>query len=301
VLAVDTHPPTPVGRFARTVFVVGVCLTFGTGIGLFAVPGRTAGYWAWTIKAPLSAAFFGGGYLGAAVALALAASEREWRRTRTVAVMALTLTSLALLATLRALSQFAFHAGGVREAVTWTWLAVYVALPPLVFAAFVVQERAGGAHEYDVQWPPLRATRAVMGVAGVVVGAIGVGLLADWGSLTARWPWPLPALPAGIVGAWLLTLASGLLWFAVRERDWSRARFGVGPMVVPLGLALVSAVRLHGGFGGRTATAVYLAGISLLLVVIGAAALAEEHRLRAASAAPAVPAAMLEAGRTSLG
>jgi len=55
------------------VFVAGVCLTVGTGVGLFVVPGRTEHYWAWTIKAPLSAAFFGAGYLGAAVALFLAA------------------------------------------------------------------------------------------------------------------------------------------------------------------------------------------------------------------------------------
>ena len=50
---------TPVIPFTRMVFVLGVCLTLGTGIALFAAPADTASYWAWTIKAPLTAAFFG--------------------------------------------------------------------------------------------------------------------------------------------------------------------------------------------------------------------------------------------------
>jgi hypothetical protein len=53
--------------------MVGICLTIGTGIGLVALPDRTADYWAWTIKAPLSAAFFGAGYIGAAISFAPAA------------------------------------------------------------------------------------------------------------------------------------------------------------------------------------------------------------------------------------
>ena len=107
------EPTTPVGSFARAVFFLGGCLTTGTGIGLFVAPGRTAAYWAWTIKAPLSAAFFGAGYIGAALALWRALHEHEWRRTRIVAVLAFTLTSLALLETLRNLGPFAFRDGGL--------------------------------------------------------------------------------------------------------------------------------------------------------------------------------------------
>jgi hypothetical protein len=86
---------SPVLPFKRLVFVVGVCLTAGTGVGLFAVPDRTADFLAWTIKAPLSAALFGAGYITAAVSLALAARERHWERARIVAVAAFSLTSLA--------------------------------------------------------------------------------------------------------------------------------------------------------------------------------------------------------------
>lgn len=282
-----THTGTPVASFARTVFVAGVCLTVGTGVGLFAVPGRTADYWAWTIKAPLTAAFFGAGYLGAAAALFLAARAREWRRARIVAVLAFTLTSLALLDTLGNLGPFAVGAGGLTEAVAWIWLAVYVALPPLALVAFVRQERAGGAAEYETEYSALPASRLVLGAAGAVVAFLGVALLADWGWLTARWPWPLPTLPATVVGAWFCTVAAGLLWFALRERDWRRARIGVAPMAIPLALDLVAAARLRHGFAGAASTAVYLTGVAVLLLAIAAVTFVEERRLRSAGPAAA--------------
>lgn len=204
-------------------------------------------------------------------------------------MLVFTLTSLALLDTLRNLGPFAFEAGGLTEAVAWIWLAVYVALPPLALIAFVHQERAGGAGEYAVELPALIATRLLLGAAGAGVGAIGVALVADWGWLTARWPWPLPPLPATIVGAWFCTVAAGLLWFALRERDWGRARIGVAPMMIPLLLDLVAAARLRHGFAGGAATAIYLTALAALLVAIAAASVVEEWRLQETASAREPP------------
>jgi hypothetical protein len=272
---------TPVLPFTRAVFALGVCLTVGTGVALFAVPSRTADYWAWTIGAAPSAAFFGARYVGAAVALGLAARTREWQRTRVVAVLAVTLTLLVLLVTLRNLAPFAFGEGGVTEAVAWIWLAVYVVLPPLALTAFVIQERRGGSREYGVELPALGATRLAFGVAGALLGVVGIGLLADWTWLAAHWPWPLPALPAAVVGAWLCTYAAGLLWFALRERDWRRGRIGVLPLGIAVALDLAATGRLWDSFGGGAETAVYVAALGALLIALGAAALVEERRLKA--------------------
>jgi hypothetical protein len=274
---------TPVLPFTRAVFVLGVCLTAGTGVGLFAVPSRTAEYWAWTIAAAPTAAFFGAGYVGAAMSLALAARTREWQRTRVIAVVAVTLTSLVLLETLLNLEPFAFGKGGLTEAVAWIWLAVYVTLPPLALAAFVIQERAGGSREHDAELPALRVTRLAFGGAGALVGAVGIALLADWRWLAEQWPWPLPQLPAGVVGAWLCTYAAGFLWFALRERDWRRVRIGLLPAAIAVALDLVAAARLRESFDGGAATAIYLVALSALLVGLGAAALVEERRLRSAA------------------
>jgi hypothetical protein len=260
------------------VYVLGVCLTLPTGIGLFAVPGKTADYWAWTIKAPLTAAFFGAGYIGAAISLAFAARTREWERTRVVAIAALTLTSLALLATLRETGTFAFHDGGVREAVAWIWLAVYVALPPLLLAAFALQASAQGRREEPTTNSAHPATRACVGAAGAALGVIGVGLIADWDPLIAHWAWPLPPLPAHVTGAWLCSYAAAFLWFALREREWSRVRIGIVPALISIGLDLAATARLWDGFHGGTKTAVYVASLALLLVLLGTAAFVGRRR-----------------------
>jgi hypothetical protein len=264
--------------FTRRIFVLGVSLTIGTGIGLYAVPGRTADYWAWTIKAPLSAAFFGAGYIGAAITLALGARARVWRDARIVAVLAFTLTSLALVETLRDLGPFAFGDGGLIELVAWVWLAVYVVLPPLLLAAFVLQEAR--THDDRVERPALTGSRVALGAVGAVSAVIGILLLAPWDALSSRWPWPLPTLPATIVGAWLCTFAAGLLWFAIREREWSRARVGIVPMVVPVALDLAAAGRLHTGLQRGAATAVYLGSLAVVLAVLVSTIAVEELRLR---------------------
>jgi hypothetical protein len=274
---------TPVLRFTRGVFVAGVCLTAGTGLGLYLFPERNHQFWAWTIEAAPSAAFFGAGYLGAGVALLLAARTREWPRARVVAVAALTLTSLALLATLLNLDTFAFGEGGLREAVAWIWLAVYVALPPAVLVAFVLQQRPVGVEEHDPDARALAGTRVAFGVAGVALGALGLGLVADWGWLAARWPWPLPALPAAVVGTWVCTYAASFLWFAFRERRWRRVRIAAGPAAFAVALDLAAAARFSGDFDGGASTALYIAALAALLVVIACAAVVEERRLRTIS------------------
>jgi hypothetical protein len=278
-----TAPPrlaaTPVHPHTRALFVLGVCLTAGTGSALFALPGRTGEYWAWEIAAPLSAAFMGAGYVGASVSLAFAACTREWQRARVVVVTALTLTSLALVATLLNLGPFAFGVGGVTEAVAWVWLAVYVVLPPLALVAFVRQERAGGVREYGTEAPALGATRLALGAPGAALAALGLGLLADWDWLRERWPWPLPPLPAAAIGAWLCTLAAGMLWFALGERDWRRVRIGVLPATVVLGLDLAAAARFRDDFDSAAARGVYLAVLGALLATITVAAVVEERRL----------------------
>ncbi len=226
-----------------------------------------------------TAAFFGAGYVGAAISLLLAARSRLWERTRVVAVAALTLTSLALLATLLDLGPFAFGEGGLVETVAWIWLAVYVALPPAVLVAIVLQERlrrgeVGGSGA-------LPATRLVFGAAGLALGVLGIGLLADWAWLAGHWPWPLPSLPARVLGAWLCTYAAAFLWFAVRERSWERVRIGVLPAALSFALDLGAAVRFSDGLGSGASTAVYLSAASLLLVLLLAVWVLEERRLRA--------------------
>jgi hypothetical protein len=95
--------------------------------------------------------------------------------------------------------------------------------------------------------------RKALGVQALAAAIIALGLVFS-PQVFDVWPWPLPALPATIVGAWFCTVAASLLWFALRERDWSRARIGVAPIAAALALDLVAALRLRHGFAGDTAT-----------------------------------------------
>jgi len=271
---------TPVLLLTRAVFVLGVCLTAGTGFALYAFPDRTADYWAWTIAAEPSAAAFGAGYLGAGVALTLGALTPEWRQARVVMVLVFALTSVALVVTMIDFEPFAIGEGGLPGAVAWTWLAVYVALPPLALAAFVLQERAGGAGEYDVAVPMLRSTQLLLGSVAAIVGVLGLALLVDWSWLAERWPWPLTPLTARFIGAWLVTYAAGFLWCVLRERDWRRTRVAVPPAATTTALLLVSAIWLRDRFDDGAATPLYLALFSALLLALVVAAVVEERRVK---------------------
>ena len=103
--------------------------------------------------------------------------------------------------------------------------------------------------------PAARATRLVFGGAGIALAGLGIGLLAEWSQLSERWPWPLPPLPAAVLGGWLCTFAAAFIWFAVREREWARVRIGIVPAIVSLALDLVAAVRFRDEFRGGAGTA----------------------------------------------
>jgi hypothetical protein len=264
---------TPVLPQTRLLLLAGTTLTAGTGAALVLFPDRTDDFWAWPIAAAPSAAFLGAGYVGAAVSLALAAREREWVNARLIALLAFVLTTTALLVTLRDLAPFELGTRGLEGVIAWTWLAVYVALPPLALAAFVRQERAGGGREYDSE-PARAAIRLGAGATGLAVGLYGLGLLLDLAAFAARWPWPLTRLTAGVVGVWLLTYGIGFLWFALRDPNWRRIRIGAAGLGVALALHLLSAARLWGDFDGGAARAVYVGALVAVLAAIAAAAAA---------------------------
>ena len=148
-------------------------------------------------------------------------------------------------------------AAALPRASAWTWLVVYVALPPVAALALVLQDRRALA---DGRRAPLgRVTTIGLVAAGAGIGAIGVLLVAEWGSLLAAWPWPLTPLTADLIGAWLVTASATLLWLALRERDAARARpAAVGGAVFAL-LALGAAARSWGDLDGGAAIVVYAA------------------------------------------
>lgn len=274
--------PTAMGRFARVVLVVDLAAVTVAGIQLFVLSTRTSDYFAWTIKAPLTAALLGAGYWSSIPMLVLALRSREWQRVRTLFVMGLATTWFATLATFWHLEQFHLRSGAtVSRLAAWAWLAVYVAVPLMLFAALVVQERAGGRFDYATDAPLLRWVRAVLVLHAAPLTVLGLGLAFFPGSFADLWPWPLTPLTAGAVAGWLLTIAAGG-WWSLREGDWRRIRVAFpGLIVFPL-LALAGVARFSDAVDFSDArTWVYLGALVSSPTLIGLAAVHQEQRARA--------------------
>ena len=268
---------------SRALFAVGFAITAGTGVGLYAAPAAVGESFAWTIRTPLTAAFIGAGYFaGAAVALALALRDQAWPRVRIVAASAFVLTSTNLLVTIRFYDEFAIGNGSaVRQLVAWTWLVVYVVLPPALVAVAVAHEIRGGGR---AEWRVVREPETTLTIAAFAACAGGLLLLGLWltidpdGGLARAWPWRLPPVSAAVVGTWLLTLATPFAW-GLAERDWERVRIVTGPLVATVVLGLAGAVRLREEFsGGAAAVACYVFALLAVLATIGGAWISQRRR-----------------------
>jgi hypothetical protein len=258
---------------------------------LYAIPASAGPEFAWPIKAALTTAFLGAGYLaGAALGLVLVLRNGLWEEGRIILATAATLVTTSLVATLRFWDTFAFGEMGLAGAVAWAWLAVYAVLPPALAVAFALHERHRPGR--GVEEPLTRTTQVSLAAAASLLGVLGLWLfVAPEGGLAARWPWPLPPTSAAVVGTWLLTFATIFAW-SLLERDWRRVRIGVAPGAAVAVLHLLSVARLSDGLTGSTlSVALYLAGLCGILVLIAGVSLSQRAaRRKSLPASPSVAA-----------
>jgi hypothetical protein len=114
----------------RMIFVSFAVLTFLAASTLMLLTGHTDRYFAWTITAEPTAAFYGAAYAAGFVLSVLGLREERWDRVRVALVTVATFTVLTLIPTLLHLHLFHLMAAdsGARFA-AWFWLAVYLAVP----------------------------------------------------------------------------------------------------------------------------------------------------------------------------
>jgi hypothetical protein len=275
--------------YGRALLAAGALLTAGTGTALWFRPEAVGTAFAWEIRAPLTAAFMGAWYMGAAAALLLGLRERFWRRTRTVLVIALALTSTSLLATARFHDSFRLGEGSaLQQGIAWTWLLVYAVLPPAVLAVIALHERADRRRPARVVEPHARWTRGVLIATAAGCGVLGTWLTVAPQPLSEVWPWTLNELSASIVGTWALTVAIGCAW-ALHERDWDRTRIALRPVQLALALLLVAVARLeHSMTGSGVAVGTYAAVVGGMLCAFSVLPLAQRRALRGAGGPDAV-------------
>jgi hypothetical protein len=278
------------GRFARVVLALDLAAVIGAGVQLFVLSTHTADYFAWTIKAPITAALLGAGYWSSIPSVVLAMRAREWRNARALLVMGLVITGFTTLATFLHLEQFHFDSGPVLARIfAWVWLVIYIAIPLMLLAAVVIGERAGGRHEYAIETPLLPWVRAVLAVHAVPLTVLGLGLAFLPGTFADLWPWPLTPLTSGAVGAWLLTIAGGC-WWALRDGDWRRVRVAFPAFIAFDVLALAGAARFSDALDfGAAGTWLYLGALGVSLALFALAAARQETETRDDLVAAPVP------------
>lgn len=233
----------------RLVFGTFTTLTLLAATTLVLLAGRTERYFAWTITAEPTAAFYGAAYAAGHVLSVLALRERRWSRVR-VALGTVNLFSvLTLVATLIHLHLLHWASPDpTARFAAWFWLGVYIVIPAAgMYAA--ARQRALRPPVGVVRRPVPRWLAALLAGQGLLLLAVGSVLYLKGAvvhhfpaSAVAFWPWSVGPLGAQIVGAWLIALgvATGLV---LRERDLDRLRvpaatygaFGAFQLLVAVG------------------------------------------------------------------
>lgn len=270
--------------FRLTYVALGAATVAGAiaGLHLTLLSGDTETTFAWHIRNPLTAAFFGASYVTAGIAVSLALLRaRRWEELRSPAVVTAVFITVAGVITLRHAGEFQCDSDEpAARFVSWGWLVLYLGLPIPLLASVVRQERARSAASYTVDEPLFRRFRAAFTLTGALLLLLGMGMLLDQETIVDLWPWPLPPLSARIAGAWVFITGMTLLWWAL-ENDWAKLRTHAIASLVFYPLQLIAAVRFHDRLDWDEArTWIYIGALLSLCALQAAACLAHLRRER---------------------
>lgn len=271
----------------RRMLWVAALLVLAEAVPLTAGSGQTDRYFAWTIDVQLTAAWLGAAYVAAAVLEASAARAGTWWRARLAVPGVWVFTTLTLLVTLAHLDRF--HLGvtsPLTRTLTWGWVVVYATVPPLLGVLWWRQRRAVRGDRPGTGEHLPSALRHVLGAQGLVMVGSGSLLLAR-PDHAGWWPWPLTALTAQAVAAWLVGLGVLALqaWW-LNRLDATAVGF---PAAAVLGAGqLVVVARFLDSFRWDDAAAwtYTLVLVSLAAVGVWGTALTRRPRPSAPSSAP---------------
>jgi hypothetical protein len=191
-------------RYSRFVlFGLVLPLLFIAGVQLFILSEQTETYFAWTFATPFSAAFMGAGYWAAMLHAYSGSRASSWATVRTSLPAALTATTLLTITTFLHLDKF--HFGSplfITRFVTWVWIIVYVTVPVVLFAAWMIQARLPGS---DVKGRhPLRTwMRGGYALLAAFSLLSGLALFIAPTAMSAFWPWEVTPLAGRAVSSWL--------------------------------------------------------------------------------------------------
>lgn len=197
------------------------------GGGLLVAHPAVVGVWPWSL-APFNLRFLGAIYVAALVAAAAQALIGRWSPARTITAMIFAFTLIVTAGSV--VHRDRFDAQAVPSGI---WFALYVGVCANAGWHLVRYRRwpaAGGR-------PGRFATRLLLGQA-IVLGAVGVAMLAAPALVGRLWAWPIDAFHAQLYSATLLTPAVAALSLrrGATRADWlaiglTQVAWGVLPIV----------------------------------------------------------------------
>jgi hypothetical protein len=262
----------------RWLLYVAAFLVFLAGLVLFVFPLRTDEFFAWTVNPPMTAVFLGAAYWSSAGLEVTGARSASWDSARLAVWPVFVFTALTLGVTLLHLDRFHLSpdAAPTAQIATWAWLAIYALVPVamLVISWIQVRSRPAAPRSATPERPVLPpALRLLLAGIAVVLLLYGVALLAVPTVAAAWWPWPLTALTARAVGAWLV----GLGW-AAGQGQFSRDLRTVRPVALTsvafVVLQALALLRYGGALTWPSAPAIGFVTVLLAIGVAGGWALA---------------------------
>lgn len=252
----------------RALLYVGGGFVLAAGLQLWLFADRTDEIFAWTIDPEITAAFIGSFYWSAAVLALLSAREQTWARARLGVPGVLAFIWLTLLATLLHLDLFHLDASDLKaQAAGWVWLVIYVAEPPLLLWAFIVQLGTAGAKPSRPN-PLSRPYRALLAAQAAILLAFGAALFVAPADVGEAWPWELTELTGRAIAAWLIALG-GLLAAIWWENDCGRIRLGMYLLLTLVPLQAIALARFGDEVAWSGAAASVLIAFMASVLAVG--------------------------------
>lgn len=260
---------SPIFRGTYVAIATALMAGFTAGLHLTFLTNDTESTFAWHIRNPMTAAFFGAAYTTAGIAVGITIwRARRWEELRAAGVVTATFITLAGLVTVVHFDEFQYDSNEpVAQFVSWVWLVLYFGLPlPLVWSV-LRQEKARVSGSYLRASPLIPGFRAAFLATGAVLAVVGLGMVFNLKPVVELWPWALPPLSARVAGGWVLITGVTQLW-CVFENDWEKVRVYTIASLVFYPLQFIAAARFSDLLdSSNPRTWVYLGALALLFAL----------------------------------
>lgn len=259
---------------AVAVFIVAV-LVLAVAV-LYAMPGETEQWWAWTITPAMTPMLMGAGYAAGAYFFLRVLFSPRWHRVGLGFLPVTVFTWCMGLSSLLHWDRFNHD-----HVAFWGWAGLYLVTPFLVPALWLRNRAAdpGTPEPDDVIVPG--SIRLGLALAGGAILVLALAMFVSPGTLRPDWPWAMTSLTMRVVAGFLALTGASLVSIA-NDRRWSAGRTMQESLILGTALILAAVPRAWDNFDpNQPARWLYVGGLTAGLIGLLGVYAAMELRRRA--------------------